>query len=89
MTDEKIMRIRELEEKLSYLIEEGMPVRQKLCILAEALWQAQDDDYCGHMANQILGEMESEKTRKWEKNCYNKKDICELMGLLKERENFY
>lgn len=89
MTDEKIIRIRELEEKLSYLIEEGMPVRQKLCILAEALWQTQDDDYCGHMSNQILGEMESEKTRKWEKNCYNKKGICELMELLKERESLY
>lgn len=89
MTDEKIIRIRELEEKLSYLIEKEMPVRQKLCILAEALWQAQDDDYCGHMANRILGETESEETRKWEKNCCNKKGICELMELLKERESLY
>ena len=42
MTNEKINRIRELEEKLSYLIEENMPLKQKLLLLTEALWQTQD-----------------------------------------------
>lgn len=37
MTNEKINRIRELEEKLSYLIEENMPLKQKLLLLTEAL----------------------------------------------------
>ncbi len=62
MTNEKINRIRELEEKLSYLIEENMPLKQKLLLLTEALWQTQDSGYCEAMANQILGEMENEKT---------------------------
>ena len=89
MTNEKINRIRELEEKLSYLIEENMPLRQKLLLLTEALWQTQDSGYCEIMANQILGEMENEKTLVWEKNCHNKKHIFELRGLLRERERIY
>ena len=73
MTNEKINRIRELQVKLSYLIEENMPLRQKLLLLTEALWQTQDSGYCEAMANQILGEMENEKTLAWEKNCHHKK----------------
>ena len=89
MTNEKINRIRELEEKLSYLIEENMPLRQKLLLLTEALWQTQDSGYCEAMANQILGEMENEKTLAWEKNCHHKKHIFELRELLRERERIY
>lgn len=73
MTNEKINRIRELQVKLSYLIEENMPLKQKLLLLTEALWQTQDSGYCEAMANQILGEMENEKTLAWEKNCHHKK----------------
>lgn len=89
MTNEKINRIRELEEKLSYLIEENMPLKQKLLLLTEALWQTQDSGYCETMANQILGEMENEKTLAWEKNCHHKKLIFELRELLRERESIY
>ena len=89
MTSEKINRIRELEEKLSYLIEENMPLRQKLLLLTEALWQMQDSGYCEAMANQILGEMENEKTLAWEKNCHHKKHIFELRELLRKRESIY
>ena len=89
MTNEKINRIRELEEKLSYLIEENMPLRQKLLLLTEALWQTHDGGYCEAMANQILGEMENEKTLAWEKNCHHKKLIFELRELLRERESIY
>ena len=89
MTNEKINRIRELEEKLSNLIEENMPLKQKLLLLTEALWQTQDSGYCETMANQILGEMENEKTLAWEKNCHHKKLIFELRELLRERESIY
>ena len=89
MTNEKMNRIRELEEKLSYLIEENMPLKQKLLLLTEALWQTQDSGHCEAMTNQILGEMENEKTLAWEKNCYHKKLIFELRELLKEQESIY
>ncbi len=89
MTDEKIIRIRELEKKLSYLIEESMPTKQKLLRLTEALWQTQDKGYCETMVNQILGEIETERMIQWEKHCYNKKNICELIELLRERESLY
>ena len=89
MTNEKMNRIRELEEKLSYLIEENMPLKQKLLLLTEALWQTQDSGYCETMANQILGKTEDEKTLVWEKNCYHKKLIFELRELLKEQESIY
>ena len=89
MTNEKINRIRELEEKLSYLIEENMPLKQKLLLLTEALWQTQNSRYCETMANQILGEMENEKTLAREKNCHHKKLIFELRELLRERESIY
>lgn len=89
MTNEKINRIRELEEKLSYLIEENMPLKQKLLLLTEALWQTQDSGYCETMANQILGKTEDEKTLVWEKNCYHKKHIFELRELLREQNSIY
>mgnify|MGYP004658929855 FL=1 len=89
MTNEKINCIRELEEKLSYLIEENMPLKQKLLLLTEALWQTQDSGYCEAMANQILRETENEKTLAWEKNCHHKKLIFELRELLMERESIY
>ena len=89
MTNEKINRIRELEEKLSYLIEENMPLKQKLLLLTEALWQTHDGGYCEAMANQILGEMENEKTLAWDRNCHHKKHIFELRELLRNRESIY
>lgn len=89
MTNEKINRIRKLEEKLSYLIEENMPPKQKLLLLTEALWQTQDSGYCETMANQILGKTEYEKTLVWEKNCYHQRHIFELRELLRERERIY
>ena len=89
MTNEKINRIRELEEKLSYLIEENMPLKQKLLLLTEALWQTQDSGYCETMANQILGEKENEKTLACEKNCHHKKHIFELRELLREQNSIY
>ena len=89
MTNEKINRIRELEEKLSYLIEENMPLKQKLLLLTEALWQTHDGGYCEAMANQILGEMENEKTLVWEKNCHHKKHIFEPRELLREQDSIY
>ena len=89
MTNEKINRIRELEEKLSYLIEENMPLKQKLLLLTEALWQTQDSGYCETMANQILGEKENEKTLAWEKNCHHTKHIFELRELLREQNSIY
>ena len=87
MTNEQINRIRELEEKLSYLIEENMPLNQKLVLLTEALRQTRDSGYCEVMANRILGETEDEKTLAWEKNCYHKKLIIELRELLMKRES--
>lgn len=89
MTNEKINRIRKLEEKLSYLIEENMPPKQKLLLLTEALWQTQDSGYCETMANQILGKTEDGKTLVWEKNCYHQRHIFELRELLRERERIY
>lgn len=89
MTNEKINRIRELEEKLPYLIEENMPLKQKHLLLTESLWQTQDSGYCETMANQIFGEMKNEKTLAWEKNCHHKKLIFELRELLRERESIY
>ena len=55
----------------------------------EALWQTQDSGYCETMANQILGEMENEKTLAWDKNCHHKKHIFELRELLRKRESIY
>ena len=89
MTNEKINRIRELEKKISYLIEENMPLKQKLLLLTEALWQTQDSGYCEIMANQILGEMENEKTLAREKNCHHKKHIFEPRELLREQDSIY
>lgn len=70
--DEKINRIKELEEKLSYLIEENMPLKQKLLLLTEALWQTRDREYCEAWQIRFSEKQENEKTLVWEKNCHYK-----------------
>ena len=80
MTDEKRSRIKELEEMLSYLVNDSMTLEEKLKSLSGAYW---DGDA---MANKLMGGEEDEQTRIWEKNCGNKYKIDGLLELLKETE---
>ena len=86
MTDEKRSRIKELEEMLSYLVNDSMTLEEKLKSLSGAYWEASHSGYGDAMANKLMGGQEDEQTRQWEKNCGNKYKIDELLGLLKETE---
>lgn len=86
MTDEKRSRIKELEETLSYLVNDSMTLEKKLKCLADAHWTAWHAGYGDAMANKLMGGEEDEQTRMWEKNCGNKYKIDELLELLKETE---
>ncbi len=50
MTDEKRSRIKELEEMLSYLVNDTMTVEQKLKSLSNAYWEASNSGYGDAMA---------------------------------------
>ena len=84
MTDEKLSRIKELEEMLSYLVNGTMTVEQKLKSLSNAYWEASNSGYGDAMANKLMGGQEDEQTLRWEKNCKNKYKIDELYDLLGE-----
>ena len=86
MTDEKRSRIKELEEMLSYLVNDSMTLEEKLKSLAGAYWEASNSGYGDAMANKLMGGDEDEQTRMWEKNCGKKYKIDELRELLKETE---
>ena len=86
MTDEKRSRIKELEEMLSYLVNDSMTLEEKLKSLSGAYWEARNSGYGDAMANKLMGGEEDEHTRTWEKNCGNKYKIDELLELLKETE---
>ena len=86
MTDEKRSRIKELEEMLSYLVNDSMTLEEKLKSLSGAYWEASNSGYGDAMANELMGGEEDEQTRIWEKNCGNKYKIDELLELLKETE---
>lgn len=86
MTDEKRSRIKELEETLSYLVNDSMTLEKKLKSLSDAYWEASHSGYGDAMANKLMGGEEDEQTRMWEKNCGNKYKIDELLELLKKTE---
>lgn len=86
MTDDKLKRIKELENKLSYLVNGTMTTEQKIKSLSGAYWEANNSGYGDAMANKLMGGLEDEQTRLWEKNCGHKYEIGELLGLLKETE---
>lgn len=84
MTDEKRNRIKELEETLSYLVNDSMTLEEKLKSLSDAYWEASHSGYGDAMANKLMGGEEDEQTRLWEKNCKNKYKIDALFDLLNE-----
>lgn len=84
MTDDKLKRIKELEKELAYLINDTMPLEQKLKSLSGAYWEAGNSGYCDAMANKLMGGQEDGQTRLWEKNCENKYKISTLINLLGE-----
>ena len=84
MTDEKRSRIKELEEMLSYLVNDSMTLEEKLKSLSDAYWEASHSGYGDAMANKLMAGQEDEQTRLWEKNCHNKYKIDELYDLLDE-----
>ena len=84
MTDEKRSRIKELEETLSYLVNDSMTLEEKLKSLSDAYWEASHSGYGDAMANKLMGGEEDEQTRLWEKNCKNKYKIDALFDLLSE-----
>ena len=84
MTDDNLKRIRELEEELSYLVNDTMTADQKIKSLSDAYWEAHNSGYGDAMANKLMGGQEDEQTRLWEKNCKNKYKIDALFDLLGE-----
>ena len=84
MTDEKLSRIKELEEMLSYLVKDKMTIEEKLKSLSNAYWEASNSGYGDAMANKLMGGQEDEQTLRWEKNCKNKYKIDALIDLLGE-----
>ena len=84
MTDEKRNRIKELEEMLSYLVNDSMTLEEKLKSLSNAYWEASHSGYGDAMANKLMCGEEDEQTLRWEKNCKNKYKIDALFDLLNE-----
>ncbi len=84
MTDEKRSRIKELEETLSYLVNDSMTLEKKLKSLSDAHWTAWHAGYGDAMANKLMAGQEDWETQTWEKNCHNKYKIDELYDLLDE-----
>lgn len=84
MTDEKRSRIKELEEMLSYLVNDSMTLEEKLKSLSGAYWEASHSGYGDAMANKLMAGQEDWETQTWEKNCKNKYKIDALIDLLDE-----
>ena len=84
MTDEKRSRIKEVEETLSYLVNDSMTLEKKLKSLSDAYWEASHSGYGDAMANKLMAGQEDWETQTWEKNCHNKYKIDALFDLLGE-----
>ena len=84
MTDEKRSRIKELEETLSYLVNDSMTLEKKLKSLSDAYWEASHSGYGDAMANKLMAGEEDWQTLSWQKNCKNRYKIDALFDLLGE-----
>ena len=84
MTDEKRSRIKELEETLSYLVNDSMTLEEKLKSLSDAYWEASHSGYGDAMANKLMAGEEDWQTLSWQKNCKNRYKIDALFNLLGE-----
>ena len=84
MTDEKRSRIKELEETLSYLVNDSMTLEKKLKSLSDAYWEASHSGYGDAMANKLMAGEEDWQTLSWQKNCKNRYKIDALFDLLSE-----
>ena len=84
MTDEKRSRIKELEETLSYLVNDSMTLEEKLKSLSDAYWEASHSGYGDAMANKLMAGEEDWQTLSWKKNCKNRYKIDALFNLLGE-----
>ena len=84
MTDEKRSRIKELEEMLSYLVNDSMTLEEKLKSLSDAYWVASHSGYGDAMANKLMAGEEDWQTLSWQKNCKNRYKIDALFDLLSE-----
>ena len=84
MTDEKRSRIKELEETLSYLVNDSMTLEEKLKSLSDAYWEASHSGYGDAMANKLMAGEEDWQTLSWQKNCKNRYKIDALFDLLSE-----
>ena len=84
MTDEKRSRIKELEETLSYLVNDSMTLEEKLKSLSDAYWEASHSGYGDAMANKLMAGQEDWQTLSWQKNCKNRYKIDALFDLLGE-----
>ena len=54
MTDEKRSRIKELEEMLSYLVNDSMTLEEKLKSLSDAYWVASHSGYSDYEARKLI-----------------------------------
>lgn len=84
MINDKSERIIELEEELSYLVNDSMTLEEKLKSLSDAYWEASHSSYGDAMANKLMGGEEDWQTLSWKKNCENKYKIDALFNLLSE-----
>ena len=84
MTDEKRSRIKELEETLSYLVNDSMTLEEKLKSLSDAYWEGSHSGYGDAMANKLMAGEEDWQTLSWQKNCKNRYKIDALFDLLSE-----
>ncbi|HJI56198.1 MAG: hypothetical protein ACLSGX_00575 [Pseudoruminococcus massiliensis] len=62
MTDEKRSRIKELEEMLSYLVNDSMTLEEKLKSLSDAYWEASHSGY-GYEELRAMGYSDYEARR--------------------------
>lgn len=74
------------EVTLAYLFCENMSVRERLCALSDAHWQATSRGYADLMKKKLSSGGADTETELWEKNCENKPAINRLYEWLIDNE---
>ena len=84
MTNEKLERIKALEEELSAIIKPSMTIDEKIKALSGSFWRSHNAGFCDYIAGMLMGGIENGETMQYDWDCKYKWEVEWLLDLLKE-----
>ena len=84
MDNDKLERIKKLEDELKFLIKPNMTIDEKIKSLSDSFWRSHNASFGDYIAGKLMGGEEDSQTMQYELDCKYKYEVSILLDLLKE-----